>query len=101
MTSVSLPSKNQDRSFPVFFLTAISISFIFGFVDEGYYDLSWMQNIGNWIALGIYTLTMLIGQLVFFNIFLSRYSGKGKMAMSVIFGCILGAGSLMAFFYGI
>lgn len=101
MTASTLPAKRQNRSFLVFLITALSIAFIFGYVDEGYYDLRWMKSIGNWIALGAYAFMMLIGQLLFFNVFLSRYSGKGKMAISVVFGCVLGAGSLISLFYAL
>ena len=100
MTSATtLPSKTQNRSFLVFLSSALGIAFLFGFIDEGYYDLRWMNNIGNWIALGMYALMMLLGQLLFFHAIFSRYSGRGKMAMSMIFGCVLGAGSLMILFF--
>tara|TARA_R110000850_G_scaffold76408_6_gene165950 strand:- start:771 stop:1079 length:309 start_codon:yes stop_codon:yes gene_type:complete len=101
MSASTLPSKSQDRSFLIFLLSALSIAFVFGYIDEGYYDLRWMKSIGNWIALGVYALMMLIGQLVFFHVVLSRYSGKGKMALSVVFGCIIGTGSLIGLFYAI
>lgn len=99
MSATALPPKTQNRSFLTFLLFSLAITFLMLFIDEGYYDLRWMKSFGNWIMFGVYALMMLIGQLVFFNIILSRYSGKGKMAMSVIFGCILGAGSLIGFFY--
>lgn len=99
MTSKTLASKTTNRSFVTFLIFSLAITFLMLFVDEGYYDLRWMKSFGNWIMFGVYVLLMLIGQLVFFNIILSRYSGKGKTAMSMIFGCILGAGSLIGVFY--
>lgn len=99
MNSASLSDKPREKTTLLFAGVALLITFIFGYTDEGYYDLRWMNNLGNWIVLGIYALAMLIGQLVFFHILLKKYKGAGKTAISAVFGAFTGAAALMTFFY--
>lgn len=99
--SPSLPARSQNKGFFVFLITAVAFSFLLGFIDEGYYDFRWMKDPGNWIALGVYGLFMLVGQLVFFHILLADYRGRGKIALSAVLGPVVGAAALMGIFYAL
>lgn len=101
MTTVATNYRSESKPTFIFLYVALAIVFVMGYVDEGYYDLRWMQNIGNWIVLGVYALLMWLGQLFFYHIILKKYNGAGKLALSAILGSILGAGALIGFFYTI
>ncbi len=38
------------------------IVFLLCFIDEGYYDLRWMLEPGNWVAFGLYWIAMVLGE---------------------------------------
>lgn len=62
--------KMQHLSIP--FFSAVLITMILFFIDEGYYDFRWMLSWGNWIVFGIYIILLfpvqwLISRFLFVN----------------------------------
>ncbi len=59
-TAIELNNPKQIRlSTKVFLVYTFLLTMLMGFIDEGYYDFSWMSNIGNWVALSVYFMLIL------------------------------------------
>ncbi len=89
MTTATVSSKSKTSEALILFISATLISFALFFIDEGYYDFRWMKNPGNWIAFVAYVLMLFVGQLAVLKLFLSKYRGGGKLAISMVGGTAL------------
>lgn len=78
--------------------STLIILFLF-YIDEGYYNFNWMQNIGNWIAFTFYILAFSTGQLITHQLILTHYKGSNKIAFTSVIGIPLGFGLIIALFY--
>jgi hypothetical protein len=84
-------SLSEDtKEFLVYFLSAIGITLILFFIDEGYYNFNWMMNIGNWIAFLIYVTGLLVGQFLSNYFILRKYKGEKKTLLTTIIGIPIG-----------
>ncbi len=70
----------------------VSILFVIflGFIDEGNYNFRWITDTGSWIALAVYALAILLGELLVSEFFLKRFSGMGKVFVSALGGILIG-----------
>lgn len=87
-------------------LCAISITFILFFVDEGYYNFQWMQNIGNWVVFVVYVAaigsiyaagTYLLERL-FPGFALPKPTGALETLTTIIGGTVVGTVGMLVFF---
>lgn len=63
---ISLSSTPEQSWRPAIFILGIPLLVVcfLAFIDEGNYDLRWMQDPGNWIACGLYWLAMILGEFL-------------------------------------
>jgi hypothetical protein len=86
---ISAPNKIK-LSTKVFFVYTLIMTMLMGFVDEGYYDFSWMSNIGNWVALSIYFL-LIFGVIYLLHHFISKKMEElVSVFISIPFGTVIG-----------
>jgi len=52
----------------VFISVAITFTFLLFYMDEGYYDIRWMKEWGNWIVFFLYVGVMYVFQEIFFRL---------------------------------
>ena len=69
--------------------SALLVTNLLFFIDEGYYDFRWMLDIGNWLIFIIYTCGLFVLQMLFFEIVLRSYRGPGKLLFSIIGGLLV------------
>jgi hypothetical protein len=63
---------------------------LLGFVDEGYYDFSWMSSIGNWVALSVYFF-FIFGTIYLLHRLLSKKMEEiGSLFISIPVGTVVG-----------
>lgn len=89
---------NSKENFIAPLIFALATTFFLFFIDEGYYNLNWMQNIGNWIAFVIYTIGLLFGQVIANLLILRNYKGKRKTILSAVIGIPLGIAFVVGLF---
>ncbi len=89
MSIATLHPKSKINPSVLLLMSAAAITFALFFIDEGYYDFRWMKNPGNWIAFVAYVLMLFVGQLAVLKLFLSKYKGGGKLAISMVGGTAL------------
>ena len=85
----AISGKSKTNDVLILFLSAAAISFLLFYIDEGYFDFRWMKNPSNWIAFAAYVLMLFVGQLAVLKLFLSKYRGGGKLAISMVGGTAL------------
>lgn len=89
MSVATAHPKSKINPSVLLLMSAAAITFALFFIDEGYYDFRWMKNPGNWIAFVAYVLMLFVGQLAVLKLFLSKYRGGGKLAISMVGGTAL------------
>lgn len=89
MSQAAAKTKNNHEVL-ILGVSAFLITMFLGFIDEGYYDFRWMTDIWNWVILGIYGVAIFFFQLLFAKLFLARFSGNGKLVVSLIAGAAVG-----------
>lgn len=99
--STSTPSKWK----PTVLILGIPLLVVFflGFIDEGYYDFRWMQDPGNWVALGLYWLAMILGECVIALLVPRSWPLTHKLWLIIGGGMVLGVllmAGFLAFFSG-
>ena len=97
-TIIDLPMSANTSTRPTVYLvsTFIVVNILF-FIDEGYYDLRWMADFGNWVAFAIYFSVLFLAQFGLDRL-LNSARIKGKVAMSIVFGSV---GGLLFLLFGI
>lgn len=88
--------QKRDRDIHRLMLWTLLIVFGLFFIDEGYYDLRWMRDGGNWIVFVVYFLIILSAQLFFHFVVLKGYNKKRKMLISVVAGSLFMLSGIVA-----
>ena len=83
-------SRNNPYDIPALILSSVLIVFFLFFIDEGYYDFRWMKDPGNWIAFILYFVPVFGLQLFSLKVILRKYTGPGKLLVSIIAGAVIG-----------
>ncbi len=91
---LSLPEKNVIAPL----LATSIVVFILFFVDEGYYDLRWMKDPGNWFVFLIYFVIILPVQLLISEWLLKRVAAKKKTLLMILVSAPLTTVFLMVLF---
>jgi hypothetical protein len=89
-------SNNADRSILIMFLSALVVTLFLFYIDEGFYNLNWMTDLGNWVAFGIYISLIFCSQFVVYQLFSWYKVSKRKLGWSIVMGT--GLALLLAFF---
>jgi hypothetical protein len=61
--------------------STLGILFFLFFIDEGYYDLRWMADAGNWIVFFIYFIIMIPIQLGISELVFRHAIGRKKLLL--------------------
>ena len=65
-------------------------------MDEGYYDFSWMSDVWNWVIYFVYTTLIAAFSMGFYRMAFGKSKGsRMKIAASIGFGFVLMAGLLL------
>jgi len=92
---------SENRQIIILFIASALISLFLFYIDEGYYNFSWMKNIGNWIAFIFYVFGIFSGQIIFSKIILRKIKPKLNLLLSIIFGSILSLSFLILGFLSV
>jgi len=71
-------------------IIAILLTNILFYIDEGYYNLKWMNSPGNWIAFALYVTVMVLFQWITSMLIKQLYFGRFQLLFSSLLGVILG-----------
>ena len=86
MNSLSTGLTNRSKQMLISVVTALSITLFLFYIDEGYYDLRWMKEPGNWMIFVVYVLFMLGGQIMISRLFFQKPEGWLKIILTVAGG---------------
>ncbi len=64
------------------------VNFLF-FIDEGWYDLRWMKQPGNWLVFALYLGILFGSQMIFYNWICRRFQLSDRIVLSAIGGVAL------------
>lgn len=98
--SISVSQKKESADVLFIFLSAMMITFMLFYIDEGAYNFKWMRDAGNWIPFVLYTSGMIGGQVFIHQLFLKKQSGKHKLVFTALLGIPLGILFTIAFLKG-
>ena len=78
------------RRGPIILLIAafLIVNFLF-FIDEGWYDLRWMKQPGNWLAFFIYLGILYGAEMACHSWVFRRSGGSARIILSIIGGLVL------------
>lgn len=68
------------------FISTVLLMNVLFFIDEGWYDLRWMQQAGNWFVFGVYCIILFLLQSLCYWIILANKDPKGRLAASTAGG---------------
>lgn len=91
-------SKPDRDSLLLLLFSFLTVQILF-YIDEGYYDLRWMKDAGNWFVFLIYLLVIYCCQLVFYHVILRRLKGRSRLILGFWAGCISGILLLVKFIF--
>lgn len=63
--------------------STLGILFFLFFIDEGYYDVRWMADAGNWVVFFMYFIIMLPIQLGISEFVFQKATGRKKVLLMV------------------
>lgn len=91
-------SRSQTLDYLIPLLLALLVTGFLFYIDEGYYDMRWMEDPGNWFVFFIYSGIILAGQLLIQQFLFKQYSGWRRHAAVAGIGVPLGIIAAVAFF---
>jgi hypothetical protein len=74
----------------ILLISALTITFLMFFIDEGALSLHWMADIGSWILFIMYSVFIFMGEVFVSNFILKKYHGVVQTVLSVASGSGLG-----------
>lgn len=91
MTTMELTTSTA-RPIPssLLFTTALVVTLLLYFIDEGRYSLEGLLTVGNGIAMGIYLLGMLLGLALMAQIFAKRHPSPARTLLVLSLGTVVG-----------
>ena len=93
MSTVSL-STNKMKTWVLLLATFLITNFLF-FIDEGYFDFTWMSLWGNWVMFVIYFLFIFTGQWLMTRLSWRFEPGPLSYIFGITLGSVLGGGLLI------
>jgi hypothetical protein len=95
MVAQTINRSGSSRHLFIYLIVSLAGSLFLLFIDEGNYHLRGLTNPGNIIALVIYSIGILMGQLLVENYFFKKFEGVRKILL------ICSTGFLGGFIIGI
>lgn len=96
-----ITSLSRERTYLFPITSAIILTFMLFFVDEGYYDLRWMKSGYNWLIFSCFVGGFFVGQAIISTFFLKRTTGIGKKTLVMVLGLPLGVIFIIIFMYSV
>ena len=90
MTTQTSTAPAKYNLSPILFLSAVGITMILFFIDEGYYNFNWMADLGSWVAFAIYVLGLFFFQVLLFMLLPNQRFPKLSLWLSICIGAIVG-----------
>ena len=81
--------KNQNVI--LIFFSALMITLLLAFIDEGNYNFNWVNDAGSWVALVIYVLVIFSILYLIFGVGLKKFQGPSNLILTILIGVIIGA----------
>ncbi len=80
----------RSRRGPIILLIVsfLFVNFLF-FIDEGWYDLRWMKQPGNWLVFALYLGILFGSQMIFYTWICRRLQRSDRIMLSAIGGMAL------------
>ncbi len=79
-----------NKDFWVLLLSAILITALLFFIDEGYYNFDWILSAGAWLVFIMYVIPIFAIQLALNFWVFKKIKGLKRMGLSLVFGTIVG-----------
>lgn len=70
--------------------TALLVTLLLYFIDEGRYSLEGLLTVGNSIAMSVYFIGLVLGLFVMARLFAERPAGTVRTALVLVLGSLLG-----------
>ncbi len=80
----------KDNNYPLIVATALILTLFLAFIDEGNYNFAWINDLGSWIAMLIYTSFFFLILFLIVKVILGRFQTVGNLFLSAIFLVTLG-----------
>ena len=90
MATLSYPDwKKRFLEIGLFFVPFLIVFFLF-YIDEGFYDLRWMSDSGNWVVFFLYWMAMVLGEFVVAFFLPANWEIHRKMGVIIAVGIPIG-----------
>jgi len=88
MTTTPLRRENNTsiNEFVPMIISAVIVTLVLLYIDEGYYNFSWMADIGNWIVGIIYAGIIAALQIAIYKLVLFPLRGNLRTGLSIGLG---------------
>jgi hypothetical protein len=98
MRTASSRSRKSGFNFTIPFVFALAATTFLFYIDEGYYNMKWAEDPGNWFIFFIYAGIILAGQLLIQELMFRKYYGWRRHLAVAGIGIPLGVAAAVAFF---
>lgn len=101
MVETVLQYKNNDniKEYIPMVVSAIIVTLLLLYIDEGYYNFSWMSNIGNWIVGTVYVVIISVIQIAVYKLVLFPLKGTMRTGLSIGLGIFVAFATLFFMIY--
>ena len=89
MQAVKKNNSHTEKDFNILWIIAASFTFVLFFIDEGYYDLRWMKNFGNWLFFVLYATFIFLIEFALYTLLFKKLARDNRIVASGIIGVIL------------
>jgi hypothetical protein len=86
MSAITTTPDTSKDSLLIPLASAFVITFFLFFIDEGYYDLRWMMNWGNWIVFVVYFVFLFPVQWAISTFMFSKFQDAQKALLMLLIG---------------
>lgn len=91
MTTMELTTTTpRPLHWSLLFVTAVFVTLLLYFIDEGRYSLEGLLTVGNGIAMGIYLLGLLLGLALMAQLFAKRHPSPVRTLLVLSLGTVVG-----------
>ena len=91
MTTMELTTSTpRPLHWSLLFTTALLVTLLLYFIDEGRYSVEGLLTVGNGIAMGIYLLGMLLGLALMAQVFAKRHPSPARTLLVLSLGTVVG-----------
>lgn len=94
----SIEQSTSNGTLLKYVVSALILTTLVFYIDEGAYNFDWTTNIGSWIVFVIYAAFVLFGQALFAHFLLKKKFLKSRNFISIIGGALFGLALAIMFF---